>query len=64
VTSVIAALGDEDPAARCSAAEWLGERGDPRAVEPLLDLLRDAEPAVRAMAVWALDEINPTRYGT
>jgi HEAT repeat protein len=64
VTSVIAALSDEDPDVRRSAAEWLGERGDPRAVEPLLDLLRDAEPAVRAMAVWALDEINPTRYGT
>jgi HEAT repeat protein len=64
VTSVIAVLQDEDPRVRRSAAEWLGERGDPQAVEPLLAVLRDSEPAVRAMAVWALDEINPTRYGT
>jgi HEAT repeat protein len=64
VTSVIAVLQDEDPRVRRSAAEWLGGRGDPRAVEPLLEVLRDSEPAVRAMAVWALDEINPTRFGT
>jgi HEAT repeat protein len=64
VTSVIEALEDEDAGVRRSAAEWLGERGDPRAVEPLLEVLRDSEPAVRATAVWALDEINPTRYGT
>jgi hypothetical protein len=64
VISVIVALQDEDPSVRRSAAEWLGERGDPRAVEPLLEGLRDSEPAVRAMVVWALDEINPTTYGT
>jgi HEAT repeat protein len=31
------------------------------AVDSLLDALHDPEPAVRAAAVWALDEINPSR---
>ncbi|UCC82616.1 MAG: HEAT repeat domain-containing protein [Gemmatimonadota bacterium] len=56
------ALSDHDPRMRRSAAEWLGIRGDERAVEPLLDALRDPQPAVRAMAIWALDEINPSRH--
>jgi HEAT repeat protein len=30
-------------------------------VGPLLDALRDPAPEVRAIAVWALDEINPSR---
>lgn len=30
-------------------------------VDGLLKTLRDPEPEVRAMAVWALDEINPSR---
>jgi beta-lactamase regulating signal transducer with metallopeptidase domain len=34
-----------------------------RAVNPLLDSLRDPVPEVRAMATWALDEINPSRWG-
>jgi HEAT repeat protein len=33
------------------------------AVDALLVALRDPEPAVRAMATWALDEINPSRSG-
>ncbi len=56
------ALSDDDPRMRRSAAEWLGIHGDERAVEPLLDALRDPQPAVRAMAIWALDEINPSRH--
>ena len=40
--------------------EWpTGRLGD-AFVEPLLDALVDLAPEVRAMAVWALDEINPT----
>lgn len=31
------------------------------AVDHLLDSLRDPDPGVRAMAVWSLDEINPSR---
>jgi beta-lactamase regulating signal transducer with metallopeptidase domain len=56
------ALSDDDPRMRRSAAEWLGIHGDERAVELLLDALRDPQPAVRAMAIWALDEINPSRH--
>ncbi len=61
VPALIEALGDSDAALRTSAAEYLGDRGDPRAVEALLDTLRDPDPRVRAMAIWALDEINPSR---
>ncbi|MGD2152502.1 MAG: HEAT repeat domain-containing protein, partial [Gemmatimonadales bacterium] len=60
--ALTAALRHDDPRMRRSAAEWLGIRGDERAVDPLLDTLRDSRPAVRAMAVWALDEINPSRH--
>jgi hypothetical protein len=59
--ALIDALDDEDVAMRSSAAESLGNRGDPRAVEALLDTLRDPDSRVRARAIWALDEINPTR---
>ncbi len=60
-SSLAAALRDESPRIRRSAAEWLGIRGDESAVDALLDTLRDPEPTVRAMAIWALDEINPSR---
>jgi hypothetical protein len=55
------ALGDSDAEMRASAAEWLGKADDERSVEALLDALRDPDPAVRAMAIWALDETNPSR---
>lgn len=61
VRALLAALADDDPWMRRSAAEWLGCLGDERAVAGLLDALRDPEPSVRAMAIWALDEINPSR---
>jgi HEAT repeat protein len=61
-SSLITALSDDDPQTRLSAAERLGRLGDERAVDPLLDALRDRDPAVRAMAVWSLDETNPSRY--
>jgi hypothetical protein len=61
VPALLAALSDDDAGMRRSAAEWLGTSGDPQAVNPLLDALRDPEPSVRAMATWALDEINPSR---
>jgi HEAT repeat protein len=46
---------------RAAAALALGRAGDERAVDPVLDALRDSSPEVRAAAVWALDEINPSR---
>jgi hypothetical protein len=65
VSALIGSLDDRDAGLRTSSAEYLGERGDPRAVEALLDTLRDPDPRVRAMAIWALDEINPShRYSS
>jgi len=61
LSALLAALGDDDPWMRRSAAEWLGRLDDERAVDGLLDALRDPEPSVRAMVVWALDETNPSR---
>jgi HEAT repeat protein len=61
VSALIDALGDSDAEMRTSAAEWMGKADDEQAVEVLLDALRDPDPAVRAMAVWALDETNPSR---
>jgi HEAT repeat protein len=58
---LISALRHEDPGTRVSAAERLGRLGSERAVDALLNALRDPEPAVRAMAIWSLDETNPTR---
>ncbi len=43
VEPLIAALGDDDDAVRCSAAEALGEIGDKRAVEPLISVLQSEE---------------------
>jgi HEAT repeat protein len=61
VNALVAALSDDDPWMRRSAAEWLGRLDDERAVDGLLDALRDPEPSVRAMAIWSLDETNPSR---
>jgi beta-lactamase regulating signal transducer with metallopeptidase domain len=51
----------QDASERRRAAWSLGVLGELDAVDPLLDALRDPDPSVRAMAVWALDEINPSR---
>jgi HEAT repeat protein len=61
LSTLTGALQDDDPFTRISAAERLGDKGDERAVNALLDALRDPDPAVRAMAIWALDETNPSR---
>jgi len=61
-------LRSGDPATRHRGAfgiGLLGVKDDLRTlapVEPLLGLLSDSDPAVRAMAVWSLDEINPSRW--
>lgn len=57
-------LRSPDSNTRALAAEKLGRVKDSAAVVPLMDALSDPEPAVRAMATWALDEINPTRHPT
>lgn len=50
-----------DARTRALAAQRLGILGAVEAVDPLLDALEDDNAAVRASAVWALDEINPSR---
>ncbi len=40
----------------------LGNSGDASAVAVVRDLLRDASPLVRAMAVWALSRLSPTGF--
>lgn len=57
--ALIAALRDPDPDVRQQAAHALGEFEDPRAVEPLVDVLADDRVAdVRQLAAWALGEIE------
>jgi beta-lactamase regulating signal transducer with metallopeptidase domain len=61
-------LMSKDPDDRTDAAFGIGRlgmsgcTGTVLAVNPLLETLRDPAPEVRAMAVWALDEINPSRW--
>ena len=62
VPSLITALADRDVEVRRSAATALGELGDPRAVEALMQALRkDSDAGVREMAAWALGELEDRR---
>jgi HEAT repeat protein len=58
VLEEIAALKDEDWALREDAATLLGEFCDPRAVAPLVEVLRDEDRAVRDAATGALRNIG------
>ncbi len=58
VMEQIAALKDEDWAIRGEAAGLLGTFKDPRAVGPLLSLLRDQDRSVREAAIDALRSIG------
>jgi HEAT repeat protein len=55
---IIEALYDEDPVVRGNAAASLGEIGDPRAKDALIDLLKDEAEAVRRAAREALEKIG------
>jgi len=46
---------------RQNAAAALGELGDPRAIEPLLDAIRDTDPLLQGKAVRALGELGDPR---
>ncbi len=57
VEPLIEALKDKDSDVRSSAAEALGEIGNPCAVEPFIGALKDVEPRVRKAAFFALEKI-------
>ncbi|HEY3196870.1 MAG TPA: HEAT repeat domain-containing protein [Nitrospirales bacterium] len=58
VLEEIAALKDEDWALREDAATLLGQFADPRAVQPLIEVLHDEDRAVREAATTALRKIG------
>lgn len=58
---VLALLRDEDILVRYSICENLGEFGDHRAVEPLIEVLRTDEESVRCGAAAALGFIGDNR---
>lgn len=59
VSVIISALiNDKSSGTRADAAEVLGEIGDARAVEPLIDALRDADYTVQWAAAEALGKIG------
>jgi HEAT repeat protein len=68
VAQFVAQVGDGDVDDRGDAVHNLGSLGVvgcPEtivAVDVLLTALRDPDPEVRAITVWALDEINPSRW--
>ncbi|MBI2899653.1 MAG: protein kinase [Planctomycetes bacterium] len=58
VEAAIAVLASGDPASRLKAAYELGEKGDPRAREPLLAALADEDDGVSRMAADALARVG------
>ncbi len=67
IDGIIKDLGKGNAKERAWAAFNIGILGimdhieDTDPVIPLLDALKDSDPEVRAIAIWALDEINPSR---
>ena len=63
--SLIAALKTKDEAARLTAIDYLGMKGEKAvdAVAALIDQLKDESPAVRAHAAEALGKIGPKAAG-
>jgi len=56
------ALSDPaDPLIRAHAAAAVGALGDPRAVDPLIDLLRDSHPLVRMHTAIALGKLGDAK---
>src|SRR5262245_56861362 len=58
VAQAIASLKDQDPRIRTGSAEKLSRSCDRRAVEPLVELLRDGERPVRLAAIEALGKLG------
>lgn len=62
VAALETAMFDPDePLARGHAAAAMGALGDPRGVDPLLNLLRDRHPAVRTHTALALGKLGDRR---
>jgi hypothetical protein len=54
-------LGDPDPDVRRSVADALGNMREPRAVEPLIPLLKDSNYLIRMSVAYALGSIRDPR---
>lgn len=61
INTFLTDLKDSDPETRILAAYFLGRIGSPEALDGLFAALNDTHVEVRFVAVWALDEINPSR---
>jgi HEAT repeat protein len=61
IPALLGALKHDAWIARRNAAWALGAIDDRRAVDPLIQTLRDREPAVREQAAWALGAIDDSR---
>lgn len=58
---IYTAVSGTGPADRLRAVVALGKSGDPRAVRPLVDLLRDSETEIRLAATTALGSLKSGR---
>ncbi|MCT7994685.1 HEAT repeat domain-containing protein [Laspinema olomoucense] len=58
IPALVECLHDSDPDLRIYAALALGERADPRAIQPLLHALQDSNPNVRYHAIDALGQLR------
>lgn len=54
IEPMILGLKSEDAHLRCQAAEALGQVGNPFAIEPLCEALKDPDPSVRKVVIAAL----------
>lgn len=58
IPALVQCLQDDDPDLRIYAALALGERADPRAIDPLIAALADPNPNVRYHAIDALGQLR------
>ena len=58
IDGLITALQDTNAAVRSAAAQSLGHLKKSTAIPALINALQDPSPQVRAMVVWAMDEIE------
>jgi HEAT repeat protein len=54
----MALFDPQDPIVRANAAQALGALGDPRGVDPLINLMRDPHPLVRTKTAIALGKLG------